>query len=244
MLSATPEDRVVLWKDAVDSDDETRHSRLRLLAREAQEAVAASLELYSHDDMFEETFELLGATGLYGRDALRIAFEEVDQTEDGPARLVEALADLLDEGSDDPYLAPERRDRSLLLAGQWRAALADLPTPADMDYWSVAEVAKHFAVTPQAVYRWIDKDRIQWRRRPGGSYLIPTEQFRGVEPFSPAEASVRPRPSQDARLQSPVRRARREQVDPAELVDPSDPTTAFTRRGSVARRRPLRRSAQ
>lgn len=244
MLKATPEDRVVLWKDAVDSDADVRSVRLRVLAREAQEGVAAPLNLYSQDALFEETFELLGATGLFGRDTLRIAFEEVDQSDEGPARLIEVLADLLDEGVEDPHLQLEQRERSAQLAEDWRELLAVVPMPAMADHWTVAEVAAHFGVTPQAVYRWIDKDRIAWRRRPGGSYLIPAAQFDGVEPMSLNEATNRQRPSADAQLRSRLRSARREQVDPAEAVDPGDPASSFTRAGSTPRRRPLRRAAQ
>ncbi len=244
MLKATPEDRVVLWKDAVDSGADVRSVRLRVLAREAQEAVAGALNLYSHDALFEETFELLGATGLVGRDVLRIAFEEVDQSDEGPARLIEVLADLLDEGVEDTHLQPEQRERSAQLADEWRELLAVSPMPAVADHWTVAEVAAHFAVTPQAVYRWIDKDRIDWRRRPGGSYLIPSAQFDGVEPMSLNEGTKRQHPTADAQLRSRLRSAHREQVDPAEAVDPRDPASSFTRSDSAPRRRPLRRAAQ
>jgi len=244
MLKATPEDRVVLWKDAVDSASDVRPARLRLLAKEAQEAVADALNLYSHDEWFEETFALLDATGLLGRDALRIALEEVDQDDEGPLRLIEALADLLDEGADQTPLPDEQRERSAALAEEWREVLASAPMTPVAEHWTVAEVAAHFDVTPQAVYRWIDKDKISWRRRPGGSYLIPAAQFDGVEPMSLSESTKRRRPTPEAQLTARLRSARHEEPAPAEAVDPRDPASAFTSARSAPRRRRLRRSAQ
>lgn len=244
MLKATPEDRVVMWRDAVDSDSDVLSVRLHVLAKEVQETVAESLNLYSHDELFEETFDLLGATGFVGRDALRIALEEAEAPE-GPARLLEVLAELLDEGVDDQHLASKQRDRSAQLAEQWRELLAAAPTPEVVaGHWTVAEVAEHFGVTPQAVYRWIDKDRIQWRRRPGGSYLIPADQFDGVEPMSLTAASVRRGPTPETNLSSRLRGARPEVPEPAEAVDAADPASAFARAGTRPRRRAIRRSAQ
>ncbi len=244
MLKATPEDRVVLWKDAVDSASDVRPARLRLLAKEAQEAVAGPLNLYNHDEWFEETFALLGASGLLGRDALRIAFEEVDHDDEGPARLIEALADLLDEGVEHAHLSDEQRERSAALAEEWREVLASAPVSPVAEHWTVAEVAAHFDVTPQAVYRWIDKDRISWRRRPGGSYLIPAAQFEGVEPMSLNESTRRRRLTPDAQLKGRLRSARHEEADAGEAVDPRDPASEFTPARSAPRRRPLRRPAQ
>jgi hypothetical protein len=244
MLKATPEDRVVLWKDAVDSNSDVRSHRLRLLAKEAQEAVAGPLDMYDHDALFEETFALLGATGLFGRDVLRIAFEEVDQSQDGPARLIEVLAELLEDGVEDPHLNDEQRVRSAELSEAWRELLAAAPMPAIADYWTVADVAAHFGVSPQAVYRWIEKDKIAWRRRPGGSYLIPAAQFDDIEPMTLNEATRRRGPTPDAQLRARLRRARVEAVDPAEAVDSRDPASSFARPGSAPRRRPLRRSAR
>ena len=123
MLKATPEERAILWKDAVDSATDVRSVRLRVLAKEVQDAVAAQLDLYSHDDLFEETFELLGATGRVGRDDLRIAFEDVDETDDGPLNLIAVLADLLTEGIEDPHLQPDERVRSARLVEGWREVL-------------------------------------------------------------------------------------------------------------------------
>ena len=42
---------------------------------------------------------------------------------------------------------------------------------------SVADVAAYFAVTPHAVCKWCEAGKIEFERTPGGSYLIPTDQF-------------------------------------------------------------------
>jgi len=53
------------------------------------------------------------------------------------------------------------------------------PMPTD-DCYSVAEVAKRFNVTPQAVYKWIQERKIDFfEPSPGGrGYRIPKEQFK------------------------------------------------------------------
>lgn len=43
---------------------------------------------------------------------------------------------------------------------------------------SVADVAAHFGVTPQAVYKWCEAGKIEFERTPGGGYRIP-----GAQPF-------------------------------------------------------------
>jgi len=47
---------------------------------------------------------------------------------------------------------------------------------------SVEETADLFNVPPQAVYKWIKKDKIKWKQDSSdGSYLIPKSQFNLVE---------------------------------------------------------------
>lgn len=42
---------------------------------------------------------------------------------------------------------------------------------------TVADVASHFSVTPQAVYKWCEAGKIEFERTPGGGYRIPAAQF-------------------------------------------------------------------
>lgn len=53
-------------------------------------------------------------------------------------------------------------------------------------YVRATDVAAHFGVSVKAVYRWMSTGRIRAERRPGGSYRIPAEQFRG--PGAPPRA--------------------------------------------------------
>ncbi|MEX1028544.1 MAG: helix-turn-helix domain-containing protein [Paenibacillaceae bacterium] len=54
----------------------------------------------------------------------------------------------------------------------------------DDDCYSVLEVAKMFQVTRQAVYKWIEEDKIKFYRRFPGSrdIRIPKDQFKKIEP--------------------------------------------------------------
>ena len=59
------------------------------------------------------------------------------------------------------------------------------PEPA---YLSVGDVAARFGVTTQAVYKWLQKQRIEGTRGPGGSWRIPAAQFeRDTRPASTRE---------------------------------------------------------
>lgn len=60
------------------------------------------------------------------------------------------------------------------------------PEPA---YLSVGDVAARFGVTTQAVYKWLQKQRIEGTRGPGGSWRIPAAQFeRDTRPASSRES--------------------------------------------------------
>jgi excisionase family DNA binding protein len=60
------------------------------------------------------------------------------------------------------------------------------PEPA---YLSVGDVAARFGVTTQAVYKWLQRQRIEGTRGPGGSWRIPAAQFeRDMRPASSRES--------------------------------------------------------
>ena len=110
------------------------------------------------------------------------------------------------------------------LAVAWRELLAGAPDADDgVSYASVGDVARHFAVTPQAVYRWIDKGKIEARKRPGGSYRVPVEQFDRMDAEA-LNAATRPRPeSRTARHRSRVAAARPDQPLIIDRLDQSNP---------------------
>jgi excisionase family DNA binding protein len=82
----------------------------------------------------------------------------------------------------------QRRVRAVEMASQWREHVLGRrrPEPA---YLSVGDVAARFGVTTQAVYKWLQKQRIEGTRGPGGSWRIPAAQFdRDTRPASSRES--------------------------------------------------------
>jgi excisionase family DNA binding protein len=180
MLILSPEDRAALWHKTITSDPDSRDGMLRVLAKEIQDLVGAELSLYDFDEQLERSVRLLDASGFLGRDELRRAFEEVgeetDEEDDSTARFALTLSGYLEETADVGHLAGDDRVAALELAGAWREAVVDAHGPAT-ETMTVAEVASHFGVTPQAVYKWCQAGKIDFERTPGGSYRIPTGQF-------------------------------------------------------------------
>ena len=81
-------------------------------------------------------------------------------------------------------------------------SLASVPEPA---YLSVGDVAARFGVTTQAVYKWLQRQRIEGTRGPGGSWRIPAAQFeRDMRPASSRESLD----SLPGRAHAPARRER------------------------------------
>ena len=173
----SPEDRAVLWQKAITSDADARHSMLRVLAKEMLDVLGSRLDMYSgYEDLLVETLELLDASGYIGRDSIRRAFEEAEEDEHGPESLVVELAHQLREAADVEHLGVERRIRAVEAAARWRQELLERQS-AEAEELTVAQVAAQFKVTPQAVYKWIEKERIEAARTPGGSWRIPAAQF-------------------------------------------------------------------
>ncbi len=185
MLLISPEDRAQIWREATIAGPEARASQRRALAAAVFQTVGSSLNLYSDEyaSACYETFDLLDASGLIGRDALREAFEEVDETPGTPQLFASAVARFLREAADVPHLDDEQQKRAADLAEFWQGTAVDAIAPDAGDEGetiSVAEVAAIFEVTPQAVYKWIEKGAIDYEQTPGGSYRIPFAQFEGA----------------------------------------------------------------
>lgn len=183
MLILSPADRAALWQQTISSAPEAREGMLRVLAKEMQDIVGSELEVYfGLDEQFEQTLGLLDRSGLIGRDELRRAFEVVGiPEEDEPgvdaAEFVLILASLLEETADVEHLEAGGRVDAHRLAGRWRKQVEAEEAPPVDAMLTVAEVASHFDVTPQAVYKWCEADKVAFERTPGGSYRIPAAQF-------------------------------------------------------------------
>jgi transposase-like protein len=173
----SPEDRAVLWHKTVEGGPEDRESLLRILAMGILDSAGSKLDLYSgYEAPMIETVELLDAGGYLGRDDLRQAFEEADESEEAAAGFFALLADYLRLTADVERLPVEERMRALELAYDWRDQVLDRPGKAE-EFLSVADVAGEFGVTPQAVYKWIREKKVEARTTPGGSYRLPAAQF-------------------------------------------------------------------
>lgn len=183
MLILSPADRAALWQQTIVSPPDEREGMLRVLAKEMQEIVGGELDVYFDlDEQFEETLRLLDHSGLIGRDDLRRAFEVVGLEEpDEPGvdarEFVLILAGLLEETAASEPLDPAERLAAHELAGRWRGQVEGDESAEAEAMLSVADVAAHFGVTPQAVYKWCEAAKIEFERTPGGSYRIPAAQF-------------------------------------------------------------------
>lgn len=234
MLKSSPEQRVVLWRDVVRSTPDERAARVHILAKEVQLLVASPLSLYSdYDEDFEASVDLLSSSGLLGRDEFRLTFEDAEEDRESATELILAIAALLGESTEAQHLSDDQRARCSALRDRWVAAVEDDDGQASTEsagggFCTVAEVARHFDLTPQAVYRWIDKDLIEWERRPGGSYRIPVEQFDRFDIERVREASKRRPRTESAQLRRAVRAARDESGGAdAERATADDPASTF-----------------
>jgi excisionase family DNA binding protein len=183
MLILSPADRAALWHQTITSEADERPGMRRVLAKEMQDLVVEELEIYAGlDEQFERTLELLDASGFIGRDELRRAFEVVglDEPESGlsAAEFVLLLAFYLEESAGLERLDKETRLEALHVATAWRHIVeTEQSVEQPQETLSVADVAAHFEVTPQAVYKWCEAGKIEFERTPGGSYRIPAGQF-------------------------------------------------------------------
>ncbi len=181
----SPEDRVVLWRAAIDADGSRREALMHAIAKEIVDGLSA-LDLYEdrYAQLTIESLETLDDAGLFASDSLRKCLEVLHEPGGGVDLLAAELAGLLRAAADVEHLGVERRVRAVEMASQWREHVLGRrrPEPA---YLSVGDVAARFGVTTQAVYKWLQKQRIEGTRGPGGSWRIPAAQFeRDTRPAS------------------------------------------------------------
>jgi len=174
----SPEDRVVLWRAAIDADGARRETLVRAIAKEIFESLGA-LDMYA-DQYAQLTIESLGTlddAGLFASDSLRRCLEALHEPAGGVELLAAEIAGLLRDAASVAQLGVQRRIRAVEMASQWREHLL-VREPAEPGYLSVADVAARYGVSTQAVYKWLAKQRIEGTRGPGGSWRIPAAQFR------------------------------------------------------------------
>ena len=184
----SPEDRVVLWRAAIEADGSRREALVHAIAKEVVDSLGA-LDLYE-DQYAQLTLESLGTlddAGLFASDSLRRCLENLHEPGGGADLIAAELAGLLRAAADVEHLGVERRVRAVEMASRWREHVRGRrrQEPA---YLSVGDVAARFGVTTQAVYKWLQKQRIEGTRGPGGSWRIPAAQFeRDTRPASSRE---------------------------------------------------------
>jgi Helix-turn-helix domain len=194
MLILSPQERAQAWREAVAATSDEREYKRHMLASVAFQMLGSELSLYSEDyaAALKDSFDLLEASGLIGRDDIREAFEEIDE-QPGSARVfVASLGRLLRETALIARLTAAERDRAGELAEIWRGAAADEVSGRVEDdgeiYVTVAEVAAIYDVTAQAVYKWIHRGVLAAAQRPGGSYQVPIDALRRDGRFDAARA--------------------------------------------------------
>lgn len=185
----SPEDRVVLWRAAIDADGAQREALLHAIAKEIFHSLG-ELDLYAEEyaQLTVESLATLDHAGLFASDSLRRCLELLHEPEGGADLLIGELAGLLRTAAGVDSLPVERRLRAVEMAAQWREHMLGRPRP-EPTYLTVGDVAARFGVTTQAVYKWLAKARIEATRGPGGSWRIPAAQFdKDPRPATPRES--------------------------------------------------------
>lgn len=173
----SPEDRIVLWRATADATGDQRRALLHVLAQDLFDALSVlDLSGAEYALLTVTSFETVDAAGLFARDTLRRAFEELHEDSGGPEAVAAEIAGLLREAAGVASLDVDQRVRAVEMASEWREHVVNRqrPEPAVL---SVGDVAARFGVTTQAVYKWLQKRRIEATRGPGGSWRIPAAQF-------------------------------------------------------------------
>jgi excisionase family DNA binding protein len=184
----SPEDRVVLWRAAIEANGSRREALMHAIAKEVIDSLSA-LDLYEdqYAQLTLESLETLDDAGLFASDSLRRSLENLHEPGGGADLLAAELAGLLRAAADVEHLGVERRVRAVEMALQWREHVLGRRRP-EPTYLSVGDVSARFGVTTQAVYKWLQKQRIEGTRGPGGSWRIPAAQFgRDTRPASTRE---------------------------------------------------------
>jgi excisionase family DNA binding protein len=184
MSVMSPEERAYMWRTADAHRGEERESLLHAIVDTMLAELRSDVDLYGdYQDAFVSSVDLLDHYGRFFDHSMLMAYqglglhssaEEEERGEDSRRLLVVVSSRLGDLAADEDATAPDRRVAGGL-SDLWRTRLLETE---EEQYLTVAQLAARHGVTPQAVYQWIQKGKIDFEERPGGSYRIPAEQFR------------------------------------------------------------------
>jgi excisionase family DNA binding protein len=173
----SPEDRVVLWRSAIDAEGPKRQALLHVIAKEIMDGLS-ELDLYgdAYARLTLDSLRTLDDAGLFASDGLRRCIETLHEPEGGVDLLAAEVSGLLREAAGVVHLGADRRVRAMEMASEWREHVLGRRRP-ESEIVSVGDVASRYGVTTQAVYKWLRDGRIEATRGPGGSWRIPAAQF-------------------------------------------------------------------
>jgi excisionase family DNA binding protein len=184
MYVTSPEQRHQMWHDALAHRGKERETRLHYIVLDMHAELSA-LDIYTeYREPLEDAVKVLDSVERFLDHSMLMTYQALgaapsdapaEAKADAPARMLALLVGRLSEVACDEAVAPSTRVRAADLTEFWRQTLRETEKG---DYLSVAQLAGRHGVTPQAVYKWIHSGKIQAEERPGGSYRIPTGQFR------------------------------------------------------------------
>ena len=213
----SPEERAIEWRETSAQRGDDRERRLHYLAVHMLEELRSEFDLYGgYEDEFVESLLLLdGQEELFDHEMM-IVYQFVGTDEESGGRLLALIAARL--ASIAARSPDELGTRAGLLADLWRERMLAAEREGE-SYITVAQVAARYAVTPQAVYKWIQKGKVVAEETPGGSYRIPSGQFMTTRATLERRAQTRRRlldhagdsePISDEEVAEAIRRTRRE----------------------------------
>lgn len=217
MLITSPEDRAILWREALAHRDEARESRLRFIASDILTELRGEFALYhGYEDEFVESIIALAEHDRFLDPDMLAAYQGVGVEEDAAARLFALIASRLSDLAGDERGSQDVRLRVAELHELWRERIA---STEEEQHLTVAQVASRYGVTPQAVYKWIHAGKIEAEETPGGSYRVSAAQFRASRAELERRAALRRKlasrwgeeePLTEAEVVEAVRRSRRD----------------------------------
>gem|GEM_PF-3569163 len=168
---------MALRRAAVDAQGAQREGLIRAIAQDVVKSLGAlGLQGEEYAQLTVESLKTLDAAGLLARDSLRRCLEALHEPDGGVDLLVAEFAGLLREAAAVETLGVERRIRAVKMASEWREHVLGRPRSKPA-YLSVGDVAARYGVSTRAVYKWLQKGRIEATRGPGGLWRIPAAQF-------------------------------------------------------------------
>jgi excisionase family DNA binding protein len=199
MLATSPEDRAIMWREALAHRGDDRLAHLRFIASDLLAAMRSPFDLYTgYEDEFVETVLTLADRDLFLDNDMLAAYQALGSDEDeAPGRLLALIISRLGSlAADDGDV----RGRTGELAEMW----SDVISSKEEDILTVAQVAARYRVTPQAVYKWIHSGKVEAEETPGGSFRIPASQFRTDRALQQRRSALRRQLAERAKSDEPL----------------------------------------